>query len=225
MVNTINQAVEITFSPFPGIEPGYYDKIPDSIFIARPQEFSDEAWDSVVAGANYLSNKFDGMHEETIKKMGNNSKYKTYASAYNNAIYSFSFAIGMAKRIPDLSPTHYAMFISKCTDVICNFPYKYFDGAESQVERAEAISHLCNVLGVFVADYNYRNFYTKWISDTLFKIYFIDLYVVKDSSKAIVVEDDIISFTLGNRRKALGSWMGKEPGDITPSFDFEEKRI
>ena len=55
--------------------------------------------------------------------------------------------------------------------------------------------------------------------------YFIDLYVVKDRSKAFIVEDDIVSFALSNRELALGSWMGKEPGDITPSFDFEEKRI
>ena len=55
--------------------------------------------------------------------------------------------------------------------------------------------------------------------------YFIDLFVVKDRSKAFIVEDDIISFTLGNRQQSLGSWMGREPGDITPIFDFEEKRF
>ena len=55
--------------------------------------------------------------------------------------------------------------------------------------------------------------------------YFIDLFVVKDRSKAFLVEDDIISFTLGNRQQSLGSWMGREPGDITPIFDFAEKRF
>ena len=33
---------------------------------------------------------------------------------------------------------------------------------------------------------------------------------------------DIISFTLGNKEVQLGSWMGKEPGDITPSIPSEE---
>lgn len=55
--------------------------------------------------------------------------------------------------------------------------------------------------------------------------YFIDLFVVKDRSKAFLVEDDIISFTLGNRQQSLGSWMGREPGDITPIFNFEENRF
>ena len=55
--------------------------------------------------------------------------------------------------------------------------------------------------------------------------YFVDLYVVKDCSRAFVIEDDIISFTLGNRKMALGSWMGKEPGDVTPIFEFYENKL
>ena len=55
--------------------------------------------------------------------------------------------------------------------------------------------------------------------------YFIDIFVVRDLSKAFVVEDDIVSFTLGNGELALGSWMGKEPGDITPKFEFIENKM
>ena len=54
--------------------------------------------------------------------------------------------------------------------------------------------------------------------------YSIDLYVVKDRSRPFIIDDDIISFTLVNKESALGSWMGKEPGDITPKFDYIEKR-
>lgn len=38
-------------------------------------------------------------------------------------------------------------------------------------------------------------------------------------------EHDIISFTLANRQVALGGYMGKEPGDVTPKFDFVEERL
>ena len=55
--------------------------------------------------------------------------------------------------------------------------------------------------------------------------YAIDLYVVKDRSKAFLIEDDVITFTLANRELALGSWMGKEPGDITPHFLFTETAL
>lgn len=55
--------------------------------------------------------------------------------------------------------------------------------------------------------------------------YFIDLYVVKDSSKAFLIEDDIVSFTMGNRNLALGTWMGREPGDVTPKFEFTETKL
>ena len=55
--------------------------------------------------------------------------------------------------------------------------------------------------------------------------YAIDLYVVENQNKAILVEQDIISFTLGNKELSIGSWMGREPGDITPSFNYEEVKI
>ena len=36
--------------------------------------------------------------------------------------------------------------------------------------------------------------------------------------------DDIVTFSLENKEIALGGWMYKEPGDITPSFNFVEKK-
>jgi hypothetical protein len=38
-------------------------------------------------------------------------------------------------------------------------------------------------------------------------------------------ESDIVSFTLANRLIEIGGWMGKEPGDITPKFEYTEKRL
>jgi lipopolysaccharide transport system ATP-binding protein len=55
--------------------------------------------------------------------------------------------------------------------------------------------------------------------------YALDLYVVKNKKDVFIVEDDIISFTLSNRELAIGSWMGKEPGDITPCFLFSEATV
>ena len=55
--------------------------------------------------------------------------------------------------------------------------------------------------------------------------YFVDLYVVKDRSRAFLVENDVLFFTLGNRQQTLGSWMGREPGDVTPKFDFTESKL
>lgn len=40
-----------------------------------------------------------------------------------------------------------------------------------------------------------------------------------------MVEEDIVSYTLANRAVTIGGWMGKEPGDITPKFDFTEKKL
>jgi lipopolysaccharide transport system ATP-binding protein len=38
-------------------------------------------------------------------------------------------------------------------------------------------------------------------------------------------EADIITFTLVNRASEIGGWMGKEPGDITPRFEYTETKL
>jgi len=53
----------------------------------------------------------------------------------------------------------------------------------------------------------------------------IDLYVVENRNRAFIIEPDIINFTLVNRELTIGSWLGREPGDITPKFNFIEERI
>jgi len=55
--------------------------------------------------------------------------------------------------------------------------------------------------------------------------YYIDFMCFHDSSKCIYNISDILSFTVTNKAKALGSWMGKEPGDVTPKFVFNESKI
>ncbi len=55
--------------------------------------------------------------------------------------------------------------------------------------------------------------------------YMIDMFVVKDRSKAFLIENDVVSFTLANKQAALGSWMGREPGDVRPKFEYTEERI
>ena len=37
--------------------------------------------------------------------------------------------------------------------------------------------------------------------------------------------DDIVSFSLENREIAIGGWMYKEPGDITPKFEYTEQKL
>ena len=55
--------------------------------------------------------------------------------------------------------------------------------------------------------------------------YAIDLFVIEDGSKTILREDNIVSYSILNKERPIGSWMGKEPGDITPNFIYKEVRI
>ncbi len=55
--------------------------------------------------------------------------------------------------------------------------------------------------------------------------YMVDMFLVRDKSHAFYVDYDAVSFTLSNRQASLGSWMGKEPGDVTPWFKYTEEKI
>lgn len=55
--------------------------------------------------------------------------------------------------------------------------------------------------------------------------YSIDLFVVENRAHAFLIENDIISFTLENKELPIGAWMGKEPGDIRPTFIYEEEKV
>lgn len=52
-----------------------------------------------------------------------------------------------------------------------------------------------------------------------------DLFVIINKREALLVENDLVTFTLANREQALGTWMGREPGDITPKFDYYERKL
>ena len=57
--------------------------------------------------------------------------------------------------------------------------------------------------------------------------YALDFLAISQPSNIewLLAEEDIISFSLANRPIEIGGWMGKEPGDITPKFDFIEKKL
>ena len=57
--------------------------------------------------------------------------------------------------------------------------------------------------------------------------YSVDFHAISQSINidCLLYESDIISFTLANRPIEIGGWMYKEPGDITPMFDFTEKKL
>ena len=43
--------------------------------------------------------------------------------------------------------------------------------------------------------------------------------------ECLMSESDFISFTLANRPVEIGGWMGREPGDITPKFEYIEHKV
>ena len=57
--------------------------------------------------------------------------------------------------------------------------------------------------------------------------YAIDFVAIKQDPNVVLmaVEHDLISFVVSNKQIAIGDYMGKEPGDVTPKFDFVEERI
>ncbi len=53
--------------------------------------------------------------------------------------------------------------------------------------------------------------------------YELDLYAVENRAQSFACERDLVSFTIANKAVELGSFMGREPGYITPELVFEER--
>lgn len=57
--------------------------------------------------------------------------------------------------------------------------------------------------------------------------YALDFMALQGSGKDsdLADEHDILSFTIANKQVEIGGYMGKEPGDVTPRFDFVEEKL
>jgi lipopolysaccharide transport system ATP-binding protein len=75
-------------------------------------------------------------------------------------------------------------------------------------EKGEYV-HICDIPGDFF----------NWGS------YSLDLFVVENKSNGFIIESDVVTYTLSNKEMPIGSWMGREPGDITPLFNYFEKKV
>lgn len=50
--------------------------------------------------------------------------------------------------------------------------------------------------------------------------YYLTVYLIENSKTALFVEKDILTFTIQEGERPIGSWMGKEPGFIKPKFQW-----
>lgn len=53
--------------------------------------------------------------------------------------------------------------------------------------------------------------------------YSIDFYLFNTGMKRLLKVSDAVTFTVSNVELPLGSWMGRLPGDVTPSFEVREE--
>ncbi|MBC7388817.1 MAG: ABC transporter ATP-binding protein, partial [Opitutaceae bacterium] len=51
--------------------------------------------------------------------------------------------------------------------------------------------------------------------------YYLSFFFIRDKAIAEFVEKDIMSFTISDSERELGTYMGKEPGFIKPKFLWE----
>lgn len=51
------------------------------------------------------------------------------------------------------------------------------------------------------------------------------MYAVEDKARSFWHDEDLLTFVVSNKGNAIGTFMGKEPGDVTPRFEFIETKI
>lgn len=50
--------------------------------------------------------------------------------------------------------------------------------------------------------------------------YYLSLFVISKSQKALLIEKDVMSFLVTDGDRLMGAYMGREPGDIRPQFNW-----
>lgn len=50
--------------------------------------------------------------------------------------------------------------------------------------------------------------------------YYLSFYVIENAKSTLFVEKDIMSFNIQEGERAIGAWMGREPGFIKPKFNW-----
>ena len=53
--------------------------------------------------------------------------------------------------------------------------------------------------------------------------YYLDFYIIANSKKTILHQPDIMSLTVQQGERKIGSWLGKEPGFIKPNFNWKNQ--
>jgi len=91
--------------------------------------------------------------------------------------------------------------------------FSFYAGSEqvSQKKAKGEYEQTCQIPADFL---NWGNYAIDFMS-----------FEFNSSIRPLVSESDMISFTLAGRATEIGGWMGKEPGDVTPRFEYEEQKI
>jgi len=55
--------------------------------------------------------------------------------------------------------------------------------------------------------------------------YYLSLYIFRNKKEAVIIEKDVMSFTVVDGGRELGVFMGREPGFIRPKFNWENKNM
>ncbi|WP_139958095.1 ABC transporter ATP-binding protein [Flavicella sediminum] len=92
--------------------------------------------------------------------------------------------------------------------------------------------HLSNELGETMFSFSSSNYLNLVQGENIVKChfpklffqsgqYFLSFFLIKNRSKAVFIEKDIAMFNIIDRKRELGTYMGKEPGYIRPQFKWE----
>ncbi|MDO1501093.1 ABC transporter ATP-binding protein [Winogradskyella maritima] len=101
------------------------------------------------------------------------------------------------------------------------------------VERYHITYHLINEMGDPLFPFSSRrgnldlkqgtNILTCFIPQSFLQAgqYYLTFHLIEDQKRAAFMEKDIISFTVVDAKREIGTYMGKEPGYIKPQFKWQ----
>ena len=89
-----------------------------------------------------------------------------------------------------------------------------FSASEDEVQRTKKTGEYKQIYHIPANFLNWGNYAIDFMS-----------FEFLSSVIPLVIESDMISFTLAGKSVEVGGWMGREPGDVTPKFICEETRL
>ncbi len=173
----------------------------------------DEIISTYLKGDSHLSNYKKGLNGKPLIDLPELELYELGVKTKNKDLESI---ITLDDKI-----TFFAVYKQKTTEKNIHITIHVKDEMGNVIftTGSRNINKPNNEEGMFRAFVEFPDNFFNWGN------FYIDLFIVENKRNAFLSENDILSFTIVNKQKEIGTFMNKESGAIHPTFKWEKETL